>query len=290
MPERVALGIDIGGTSVRAALIAADGRILHSALGMSGHGRQGSTERLLDMLREMRNELCRQSGTAPSVPIGVCLPGIRDARGVMIRAVNLPFLEGVDVGAALAGAFGQSVRIETDVNAAAFAQWRQIEPRAARLVYLSLGTGVGGGVILSGEMVRHTRHGPGHLGHLIVDASAGAPSCRCGARGCLEAHVGGWAIKDDAKTTLARPHALAVGLVQIAHLYAPDCIAVGGGVIEHDAGLLAEAVRQFEARRGALVPPELRIIRAPRTSDEAGVIGAGLLALGENAGSAGGAS
>ena len=112
--------------------------------------------------------------SAPSA-VGIAMPGIWDRQtGVMQRALNLPRLEGTDVVRLFERALRRPVRVETDVNAAGWAQWRAIRPCPLRFVYLSIGTGVGGSVILDGQLLRHTRGGAGHLGHLIVDTAADA--------------------------------------------------------------------------------------------------------------------
>lgn len=271
---RTAIGIDIGGGTLRAARVAADGRIVAARQAPTPPG--GAPEPLLALIDQLVGTL----GAAPGDDhvVGACLPGIRSADDVLLRALNLPALEGANIRTLLGERLGRRVRVATDVNAAGFAQWREIADSPARFVYLALGTGIGGAVILDGRLVAHTRGGPGHLGHLIVDSHSDAPPCRCGARGCLEAIVGGWALPA-ARPGSGAPRALAVGLLQIAHLYAPECIAVGGGVIEHHPPLLAAALAEFERLRGALVPAELGIRAAPLKSDDAGVIGAALLAL-----------
>jgi predicted NBD/HSP70 family sugar kinase len=161
--------------------------------------------------------------------------------------------------------------VETDANAAGWAQWHALDPRPQRFVYLTLGTGVGGCVILDGAIVRHTHDGPGHLGHSIVDTARDAPKCRCGARGCLEALLA------DANGPLARP--LAIALVQIAHLYAPEVIALGGGKVDSAPDLVDRTRAEFEPLKSTLVPREIQLLRAPLSSNEAGVIGAALLTM-----------
>lgn len=200
----------------------------------------------------------------------------------MQRAVNLPRLEGVNVRKLLERALHRPVYLETDVNAAGWAQWRASAPLPRRFMYLSVGTGVGGCVILNGEIVRHTHGGAGHFGHLVVDTAPDAPRCGCGGRGCLEAITsrppsaeaaawGEWSTK--------AANGLALGLLQIAHLYAPDTIMLGGGVVEHHPELVPRTQSAFNVLRTTLVPEQMTIQAAPLPTDQAGVIGAALLAL-----------
>lgn len=283
---RRCVGVDIGGTTTRAGIVDEHGTVLAlAALPTPPAGEPAA-------LSEIVARLVAEAGThasATSNRIGIGLPGVREPRTqVMLRAINLPRLEGVDVRDLFERRLKCPVALETDVNAAGFAQWRSAAsldtaahaPLPNRFVYLSLGTGVGGCVVLDGHLIRHTRGGPGHLGHLVVDSSRTAPLCRCGMHGCLEAAVRSIAERGAAgELDLgALVHAITVGLAQIAHLYAPDEIRLGGGVIDHHP-TIPELVRVELGRLGGtLIPPTLRIERASLPSDRAGVIGAALLA------------
>jgi glucokinase len=280
-PARTALGIDIGGTSVRVGLVGSSGDIIaHREAPTPPDGDPALLSRLVaDQVQRILPD-----GPDAEIAVGIAVPGIWNREtGVMERAVNLRLLEGRDIRQLFADALGRPVLVETDVNAAAWAQWRAFRPAPRRFVYVSIGTGVGGGVILEGEIVRHTHGGPGHLGHLVVDTAADAPVCRCGCRGCLEAFVSGpaltRAVHAEAESALVRAAgALAIGLQQLAVLYAPDVIALGGGVIEHQGALVDETRRAWPGLPRGLAPQDLRIEPAPLPSDQAGVLGAAQMA------------
>lgn len=278
----IAIGIDIGGGTTRVGAVdLSNATVVASAHAATPAG--GAPDRLEATLRELIADVASRGG-APRGRVGLAIPGIRDACGdVMLQAVNLPALANVNVRELARRAGCGEVAIESDVNAAGWAQRRAAsftDPQPARFAYLSLGTGVGGCVILDGAIVRHTRGGPGHLGHLIVDATEAAPRCRCGARGCFEAvlqtaRAAGGRLDDSAIERLAP--ALATLLVDVAHLYAPELISVGGGAIDHAPALVTHAARRFEALHARLAPRKMRISAAPLRSDQAGVIGAALL-------------
>lgn len=268
MAADTAIGIDVGGTHVRAAVVDGAGTILASTIAATPP--EGEPEQLAELLARIVADI-RAETTPTSGAVGVALPGIRDETGVVRRAVNLPRLEGVNARHFCEQALGRSVLVETDANAAGWAQWHGLDSRPQRFVYLTIGTGVGGCVILDGAIVRHTHDGPGHLGHLIVDTSCDAPKCRCGARGCLEALLA------DVNGPLAR--SLAIALVQIAHLYAPEIITLGGGKVDSAPELVDRTRAEFDALKGTLVPSEIQLLRAPLSSNEAGVSGAALLAM-----------
>jgi glucokinase len=276
-----ALGVDIGGTWVRAGLVAVDGSIRGACRFPTPAG--GEPPALAAVLRAALEAVARgaAAGLPATLPLGVALPGIRDARtGVLRRAVNLPRLEGTALPAFLEQALGRPARLETDVNAAGWAQWRAGAPRARRFVYVSVGTGVGACVILDGAILRHTNGGPGQLGFLIVDTSSAAMLDASGVRGCLQAMVCGASVTAAREAggvdVVAGP--LAVGLVQIAHIYEPEVIALGGGVIDAQPEIIAAARGRFEALRGSIIPPSTTIAPAALPSDQAGVVGAASLA------------
>jgi glucokinase len=283
---RRSVGVDIGGTTVRAGIVDEFGTVL--SLAALPTPPAGEPAALSEIVARLVAEVGAHA-TATNSRIGIGIPGVREPHTqVMLRAVNLPRLEGVDVRDLFERRLKCPVALETDVNAAGFAQWRSAAsldtaahaPLPNRFVYLSLGTGVGGCVILGGHIVRHTRGGPGHLGHLIVDSTRTAPLCRCGMHGCLEAVVRLFTERGtNGELDLAGlVHALTLGLVQLAHLYAPDEIRLGGGVIDHHPHIPELARADLDRIGGTLIPPTLRIERASLPSDRAGVIGAALLA------------
>jgi glucokinase len=232
---------------------------------------------------------------APPATAGVALPGVWDPdTTVMRKAVNLPRLEGTCLRDMFADALGRPVRLEADVNAAAWGQYQRTSPRPQRLLYLSLGTGVGGAVVLDGMIQRHTRGGAGHFGFLIVDTTPGAPAGRNNVPGCLSALAAGPALHYAATGELdnaaigAEPladiilnraaQALAVACMNLVHIYAPEVILLGGGVIDNQPELVDRAQARFATYQSALLPAGLQLRRAPLTTHEAGVIGAALLA------------
>ena len=186
---RSAVGIDIGGSGVRVGLVDADGRIrarTAAPMPQAGHPQQLAT-----LVARLTTDVTTASVEQPAA-VGVGLPGLWDRQsGVMSRAVNLPLLEGVNIVGLFEQALGTRIYVDADVNAATWAQWRSLSPRPERLVYVSMGTGVGGGVVLNGELVRHTHGGAGHFGFLIVDPSPRATAGREGLPGSLSAVAAG---------------------------------------------------------------------------------------------------
>lgn len=271
------IGIDVGGASTRVARVAPNGRIEDLRVAPTPAG--GDPVALGRLLREQVTSLGHASAAQP---IGVALPGARDAAtGRMLRAVNLPRLEGLHVESWLREALGRESAIDSDANAAAWAQWSALSAGAgvARFAYLTLGTGIGGAVILDGELVRHTRGGAGHFGHLIVESGECAAACGCGSRGCLETVASGRALENAAPQDRDRAaRALAIAIANISRIYATQCVALGGGAVEHADWLIDATRLALAPLLGPLDDPQFRLTRAPLSSDHAGVIGAALLA------------
>ncbi len=185
------LGIDIGGTKVVIALgdsagnPCAEKRIAFPA--------SGDPERDLAVIVNAARDVAGAAGlrTAELAAIGVCAPGPLDpATGSACCPPNLPGWERVPLVARLSDAFGMRVALENDANAAALAEARFGAGRGARdVVFLTLSTGVGAGLVLDGKVHRGLAWSAGEIGHAPVEWD-GWP-CVCGLRGCLEAYVGG---------------------------------------------------------------------------------------------------
>ncbi len=185
------LGIDIGGTKVVLALSAPTGELAsHTRLAFP---RRGDAERDLEAIADAARAFLRAEGCSEAdvSAVGVALPGPLDVEaGRVLSPPNLPGWGSVPVRDLLSEAFGVPVHLENDANAAALAEWRLGAGRgSARMVYLTMSTGVGGGLVLEGRLYRGAFSSAGEVGHMPVEWD-GLP-CACGQRGCLEAYIGG---------------------------------------------------------------------------------------------------
>jgi glucokinase len=200
------LTVDIGGTKTACAVATGDGEILarrehHTPL-------TGGPEACLQRIaRDLRRVLraAKAQLAAPLTSIGVAVGGPLDTRtGIVYSPPNLPGWDAVPVKDFLQQAFGLPAFVENDANAGALAEHRFGAGRRARnLVYLTLGTGIGGGIIMDGRLYRGTTDDAGEIGHTTILPDG--PPCLCGKRGCLEALVAGPAIAKRAQR-LAQDH------------------------------------------------------------------------------------
>jgi glucokinase len=186
------LGFDIGGTKLAVAVGDDSGRIVarrRRPIQASGDARAD-----VDAMLRDAHDLLAEAGVAPSAlrGVGVTAPGPLDfERGVVESPPNLAGWGSVPIRDWLAAAFDAPVHVENDANAAALAEWRFGAGRRTRhLAYLTMSTGVGGGLVLDGRIYRGTS-GAGEVGHMPVEWGPDAEQCGCGRRGCLEAYTGG---------------------------------------------------------------------------------------------------
>ncbi len=188
-----AVGLDVGGTKALALLVARDGRVLGERRSQTPHDEGfGAGEATAKVIVELVGELCESQGLDPArVPVGIGLPGMMRRDGHLAFAPNLATASGADLGAQVRVALGSSkVYCENDANCAALAEHEWGAGRGVRdFVMVTLGTGIGGGDVADGRLVRGRSGFAGEIGHMVVEAR-GAP-CPCGGRGCWERYASG---------------------------------------------------------------------------------------------------
>ena len=296
MSSQRVIGVDLGGTKILAGLLDRDGTVHERC---ETRTPTGSQEELLAGIEAAVAQVFADGAGA----IGCGIPSVLDYRtGVALDSTNIP-LAGVALGARLSARFGVPVGVENDGNAAALAEWKQGAGAGVdQLVVLTLGTGVGGGVVLDGALLR----GWLELGHTVVVADG--PPCQgsCTGRGHLEAVASGnaadraaealWGPGSTAEHLVERAGAgdagalealasigrlLGAGIGSFVNAFGAELVIVGGGFGSAAAAFLFEPALEV-ARREALPPArkELRIVKAALGPD-AGLIGAGLVAFAE---------
>jgi glucokinase len=288
------IGVDVGGTKILSGLVDRDGNVLARSLDESPGTTESDVLAALDASVEgLLDE--RIAAIGFGVPSNLAYPS-----GRILRATNLP-LDDFDLGAHARARFGLPVAVENDANAAALAEFTLGAGRGhSSLVMLTLGTGVGGGVVLDRKLYR----GWAEIGHMVVQA--GGPPCQgnCHGRGHLEALASGsaadrmaaelWGSGADSRTLVERAQAgeqdalrlideiatfLGAGIGSLVNLFNPDVVVVGGGFGEAVAELMLGKAQEA-ARRQALAPADqsLRVVSATLGVD-AGLVGAGLIAF-----------
>ena len=303
------LGVDVGGTKCLG--VALDGgEVVAEAREPTPEGDAA----LVDVLSTVVDRL---SGTGRPEAVGVGAPGLVDRDGVLRFAPNLTLQGELDLSSQLAERLGVPVRVDNDATCAA---WGERTHGAARgfddVVLVTLGTGIGGGVVAGGRVVRGANGFAGEIGHMVVDPLG--PRCPCGQRGCWERFASGsglgWLGREAARAggaprlvelaggdpdevrgehvtravtegdepaveVLARlAWWLALGLANLANIFDPDAFVVGGGLVVAGEPLFAPARAAFaELLQGADRRPPIAILPAA-LGPRAGAIGAACLA------------
>ncbi len=288
------IGIDLGGTTTRAALVDRDGTI-HSRheFDTPEHSEQEVLAALDDAVHELLDDRV--------LAIGFGVPSnLERGSGRILRATNLP-LDDVDLVSHASSRFGLPVAIENDANVATLAEWKLGAGKgAANVMMLTLGTGVGGGLVLDNQLYR----GWVELGHVVLRADG--PPCHgnCHGHGHIEAFVSGTAADgaaaelygdgNDARVLVARAlegegracatlgeiaALLGAAIGSLANIFDPEIVVIGGGFGEAAGEFLLEPAQEA-ARKEALYPADrtLRVVRA-ELGENAGLAGAGLIAF-----------
>lgn len=318
---RCAVGLDIGGTAVKMGVVRADGAVTATS--------EIETPVLLQQERAIRQiawavaEMISQAGRdrAECGPVGAvgvgCAGLVNSAAGIVHTSPNLPLWKDAPLGAIMAAELGLRCVVVNDANAFTLAEARNgAAAGASPVVGITLGTGVGGAIVVGGRLFGG-RHGfAGEVGHMSIDHAG--PRCPCGNRGCVELYLGKRALvsaymRDASWRPGGIVHDLAAGkqeavdpkmlsiaaargdrvaaevfgragemlgfaLVNLANLIDPECFVIGGGVSQ--AGELLLGPARETLRRQAMMGAELSpAVRVAGLGMSAGLVGAALVAL-----------
>lgn len=288
--------VDIGGTKIAVGIVREDGAILHQSECPTDpkDGFQSAIHRIEQMLQHG----IAQCGTVSGV--GMACPGpLNPFTGVIGNVGTLPGWENGQLAEEISRRFNVSVAVENDADAAALAEsaWGA-ERTAGTLIYLTVSTGIGGGIVNYGHLYRSARGAHPELGHQIIDPAG--PRCYCGNSGCWESLASGpamsaWYQEIDpdhrlltagqicelaragdglARRTVKREaHYLGLGLANLVTLFVPDVICLGGGVMR-SSDLFLNEVRTMVRTLCTQVPAEDTKITLSSLGYDTGLLGA----------------
>ena len=313
MSQPLYVGVDIGGTTIKVGICNAEGKLLHTFEGATGT--ENGPDAVLENIASYVRQIVADNGYAweDVVGVGIGIPGFMDfATGVVFMSANFPGFKNVPVKATLEQKLGKPVAINNDANVAALGEaWSGAGRGLDNVVVYTLGTGVGGGIIVRGRIYEGATGMAGELGHVQVVPDMEAIQCGCGQHGCVETvssatgiiRMAKDAVERGDKTSLADLTSIAAkdvfdaakagdevalriakraafylgkAMAATAVIVNPERFIVGGGVAR--AGdLLFDAVREvfkkYTPERAVvdIVPAEL--------GNDAGVVGAAGLVL-----------
>jgi glucokinase len=306
------IGVDIGGTNIKIAAVSATGTVLARGVveTRAGDGPTLAFRRIHAAARHL-------SGGGGIHGVGIGCAGLIDSkRGVLRVSPNLPAWKGAPLARLARAHFSVPVVVENDATSAAFGESFVRGARGRDLVFITLGTGVGGGIVADGRVVRGVSGYGGEIGHMTVDPDG--PRCRCGARGCLEAYASAYGIVRAAReasrsrgsksrgkrgSTVRTPSArdvldaarrgdpvgreaarvagehLGIAVASLLNLLNPSVVVIGGGV-GGGFDILAPHVRRSVARYAFADTAKAARIEPSRLGNDAAVVGAAMLARG----------
>ena len=307
----ITIGLDLGGTKCLGVVVDGGGTIVDELRVPTPRG----SEAIVAVLEDVASQLMARRPPVSGVGVGV--PGLVDAGGELRFAPNLPGVVDLPLATPLTERLGVPVVVENDASCAG---WGEREAGAGRgrdhVLLVTLGTGIGGGIILGGRLFRGHHGFAGEIGHMVVDPHG--PPCVCGQRGCWERfasgsglgrlareasvagradrivalaggdpedvrgeHVTAAAGEGDAEALAVMADFgwwVALGLANLANAFDPELFVLGGGLVEAGEVLLAPVRKAFdELLDGADHRPETGIVAA-ELGEHAGAIGAALLA------------
>jgi glucokinase len=262
--------VDIGGTKIAVGAVMPDGKILARA--ECATAPRGGFVPAMQRVKALLHDVAARAGISFD-GIGVACPGPLDPiSGILHDVGTLPGWQGWNLIAELAPEFGPRIAVENDADAAALAEADYGAGKgSSRLIYITVSTGIGGGILLDGQIYRGARGAHPEQGHQIIDATG--PLCYCRARGCWESLASGSAIaswvQEQRPAAVPRPaeeialmagqgdslaqkamdregYYLGLGLANILTLFAPDTIVLGGGVMKSSRLFLPRALEVID--------------------------------------------
>jgi glucokinase len=301
MKNKYIIGIDLGGTNLKIALfdhqIRFKSRIFHPTEGFS------CRENLINGIARATLKLIKDNNLVKTdiLGVGLGLPGPIDVeKGVVHFFPNIPGWLNVPLKKILQSRIGLPVFIDNDANLMCLAEYKLGAAKGARnAVCLTLGTGVGGGLIIEGKIFRGSSFAAGEIGHMPINEKG--PECGCGGMACLESYIGNRRIakvvkgvfKKDIPLELVSRMAgknnkkaikvwdyvaakLGLALVGVVNLLNPDRIIIGGGVANAGSFLFSKVEEVIISRAMLVQARQVKVIKA-RLSNDAGMLGAALL-------------
>lgn len=302
MSKKFIIGIDLGGTNLKIALLDLKYKIIYSLSLSTREFRDRNS--LIAAIVSSVNKIIKKGNLTKAriLGVGLGLPGlINSERGLVHSFTNIPGWKNINLKRILERRLKIPVFLDNDANLMCLAEYKLGAARGAtNAVCITLGTGVGGGIIINKKLYRGKTFAAGEIGHIPINEDG--PDCNCGGRGCIETYVGNTRIKEMAHKVFGRAisleelselarkkngkaiaiwskvgNRLGLALTGVVNTFNPDCIVIGGGVAA--AGkVLFEKIRTTVARQAMPVQAaHVKILRAKLGSD-AGLVGAALLA------------
>lgn len=305
-----AIGVDIGGTNIKAVHISQEGKIISSIIEPTPSAREGSSEKIKGILMKIFEGICKNNDISG---IGFGIAGLIDRKnGAVIESPNIPLINGFPVKDIFEREFSLPVVVENDANTYAYGEkWIGTGKNFDNFAVLTLGTGLGGGIIYKGELFE----GAAEIGHMVIEPEG--RFCTCGGFGCLESYASGRAIIDRVISSLERGiesklikccdgnfykitpelvfktalegdnlsrevfrefgRYLGIGIANLVNIFSPEAVILGGGLIGAWDLFIEELQKELLKRGLKPLSNNVKILKATLKEDGGSIGAAGLI-------------
>ena len=297
--KEIAIAVDLGGTQLRAALVDRAGTIVERDSVLTNA--EAGPETVIKQIGELVSRVKAKASGQEILGVGVSSPGPLDSEKGL--ALSLPTLKGFTefpLRAALEDVLKMNVKLENDGIAAAIGEWRFGAGQGlSHLVYVTVSTGIGGGVIVDNHVMRGRKGMAVHVGHMAIEPDGLV--CNCGNRGCIEAYAAGPAFTARARKQMGNPtittpevftaaksgdavakdlveheaKLLGLGFTSLLHLYSPDILVMGGG-LSNEFEALYPTIRAYMTANAMPAFKDVPLVKA-KLGGNSGLIGAASL-------------
>lgn len=313
------IGVDLGGTKIATAVIDIKGKILSKKKEFTvvDFGPEAVIKQMLRMVNQVLDLAKIKLKQVKGIGIGAAGP-LNTKKGIIIAPPNLPGWHNVQLIEPFKKEFNLPVFLDNDANAACLGEWYFGAGCGTKnMVYLTVSTGIGGGIIIDGKLYHGTNDNAGEIGHMTINPNG--PLCNCGNYGCLEAHASGTAVarfakdalKEKMKETLVlklvdndiekvtakiifqaakkrdkfskgiiemTSEFLGIGVANVINIFNPEKVVLGGGVTKAGS-LLFKKVRETAYKRAMPAVSKVTKIVPAKLGDNVGIMGAATLVL-----------
>lgn len=295
------IGIDIGGTFIKAAIVEKNGKIVLSSKTPTPQRGSEIPERVVEIIGDLTKRANVAMGDINSIGIGA--PGVCDSKeGVIINCPNIPGCKNISICEYITKKTGVKSFLDNDANCAALGEYMTWDSKPEGFIFITLGTGVGGGIIIGGKILRGVNSAAGEVGHIVIVKDG--EMCNCGRRGCWERYasvsalvrqskaagftgdVSGRTVFEEKNKGNKRAEEVldkwleyvAEGICDMVNIFQPDVIVIGGGISREGDSIL-NPIKEFVNKnamsdRACSAQTEIKI---SGLFNDAGVVGAGFL-------------
>ena len=295
------IGIDIGGTFIKAAIVEHTGNIVLSSKTPTPKRGEDIPERVCEMIDDLLKKTNISIDEIRHIGIGV--PGVCDIKkGVIVSCPNIADCNNIEICDYIKAKFNTLAYLDNDANCAALGEYIVSENKPDSFVFVTLGTGVGGGIIIDGKILRGTNGAAGEVGHMVI--KRGGEKCNCGRRGCWERYASVTALvrrgraaglcgNVSGRSIFADRHKgsikaqevidawlkdVAEGICDLVNIFQPDEIVIGGG-ISREGDVILDPVKRFVEQNSITDEHYCKNthLKISQLFNDAGVVGASFL-------------